>query len=216
MFTGIVTQTGQIVELAAKEQGFRLVVQCPDLPQEQVEIGDSISVNGVCLTVVEFSAERFSVDVSGETVACTTVGAWKVGQLVNLELALGFGARVGGHLVSGHVDGLAEIKQCLDVGEDNVSFSVGIPDGLAPFVAVKGSVCLDGVSLTVNRIEGDVFEVSCVPHTLACTILKDWSVGTLVNFEVDLVARYLARFVECRQSGGVIDEAMLKQYGWLA
>lgn len=183
MFTGIVQATGKIVRLSPLE------IECPALDRSDVAIGDSIAVQGVCLTVTELTKDGFTADVSAET-RRVTVGLDRTGAGVNLEKALALGERLGGHLVTGHVDGIGEV----------VSFAAGVlriraPRELARYVARKGSICVDGVSLTVNRVEGDAFEVFLIPHTLEITTLKRLASGERVNLEVDLIARYLERLL---------------------
>lgn len=194
MFTGIIQAVGNITAIHQQGGDARFHIATGALPLSGVQLGDSIAVNGVCLTVVELERDGFVADVSGETLACTTLGAWRNGQRVNLEKALTLGTRLGGHLVSGHVDGVGEI---LDRRQDarSVRFRVRLPSGLARYVAAKGSICLDGASLTVNSVAENDFEINLVPHTLAVTTLSDWRVGQVINVEVDQVARYLERLV---------------------
>jgi riboflavin synthase len=194
MFTGIIQAVGNITAIRQQGGDARLFVTTGSLPMNGVQPGDSIAVNGVCLTVIDMNNDGFGADVSGETLACTTLGSLKAGQRVNLEKALTLGTPLGGHLVSGHVDGVGEI---LERKQDarSVRFRLRLPAGLSRYVAAKGSICLDGASLTVNSIAGDEFEINLVPHTLAVTTLNDWRVGQRVNVEVDLVARYLERLV---------------------
>lgn len=194
MFTGIIQAVGKIT--ASRQQGgdARLRIETGSLPMTGVQLGDSIAVNGVCLTVVEQEKNEFSADVSGETLACTTLGSFGAGQRVNLEKALTLGTPLGGHLVSGHVDGVGEI---LERKQDarSVRFRIRLPAALSRYVAAKGSICLDGASLTVNHVDREEFEVNLVPHTLSVTMLSDWCTGQRINVEVDLVARYLERLV---------------------
>jgi riboflavin synthase len=194
MFTGIIQAVGNITAIRQQGGDARLFVATGSLPMNGVQPGDSIAVNGVCLTVIDMNNDGFGADVSGETLACTTLGSLKAGQRVNLEKALTLGTPLGGHLVSGHVDGVGEI---LERKQDarSVRFRLRLPAGLSRYVAAKGSICLDGASLTVNSVAGDEFEINLVPHTLVVTTLNDWRVGQRVNVEVDLVARYLERLV---------------------
>jgi riboflavin synthase len=186
MFTGIVQAVGKIARLDPLE------IDCPALERKDVAIGDSICVQGVCLTVTKLTKSGFAADVSAETRRVTT-GLDKAGEAVNLEKALAVGDRLGGHLVSGHVDGIGEVS----------SFAEGVlrihaPRELARYVARKGSICVDGVSLTVNKVEGDTFEVFLIPHTQEATTLGRLAAGAKVNLEVDLVARYLERLLADR------------------
>jgi len=192
MFTGIVSAQGTLVEKSAVGGDFRLRFRCPGMGLEQARAGDSICVSGACLTMLEPDADGFAADVSPETLALTTLGGLEPGQPVNLELALALGDRLGGHLVTGHVDGLAKlVSRHADARAERLEFEV--PAALAPYVARKGSVCLDGVSLTVNEVAGCRFTVCLIPHTLEVTTLGGLQPGDPVNFEVDLVARYVER-----------------------
>jgi len=180
MFTGIVEAVGKIVRVHPLE------VECPALGQAGIAVGDSICVQGVCLTVTAITPRGFTADVSGETLRVTS-GLDRPGE-VNLEKALAMGERVGGHLVTGHVDGVGEVLQFA-----NGLLQVRAPRELKRYLAGKGSICVDGVSLTVNRVEGDVFEVNLIPHTLQVTTLARLAPGAKVNLEVDLIARYVYR-----------------------
>jgi riboflavin synthase len=192
MFTGIVQAIGTIEALTPLQGGVRLTVDAGGLDLADVERGDSICVQGACLTVVAIAGERLSFDVSRETLDCTT-GLAHPGN-VNLETSLALGDKLGGHLVTGHVDGVGEVLAFEPAGE-SVLLRLRAPAGLAKYVARKGSVCVDGVSLTVNRVEGDVFEINLIPHTLAVTTLSRLAPGAKVNLEVDLVARYVERML---------------------
>lgn len=182
MFTGIVQAVGRIVRLRP------LAVDCPGLDLTDVGVGDSICVQGVCLTVTELLPSGFTADVSEETLRVTT-GLDREGD-VNLEKSLALGDRLGGHLVTGHVDGVGAL-----VRQEGSLFAFRAPADLARFIARKGSVCVDGVSLTVNAVSGDVFEVNLIPHTLSVTTLSRLAPGSKVNLEVDLVARYVERLL---------------------
>jgi riboflavin synthase len=186
MFTGIVQATGKILQLNPLE------VDCPALDRGDVAIGDSISVQGVCLTVTRLTKTGFTADVSAETRRVTT-GLDKTGAAVNLEKALALGERLGGHLVTGHIDGIGEVSSFADG-----VLRIRAPRNIARYVARKGSICVDGVSLTVNQVEGDTFEVFLIPHTLEVTTLGRLAAGAKVNLEVDLVARYLERLLADR------------------
>lgn len=195
MFTGIVTCKGTLAEKAFHGGDSRLRFHCDGLALETARPGDSVCVSGVCLTLLEPDATGFSADVGPETLSLTTLGDLEPGQAVNLELALALGDRIGGHLVTGHVDGLARLlARRPDANSERQEFEV--PQALARYVARKGSVCLDGVSLTVNAVAGNRFSVCLIPHTLEVTTLGDLQPGDAVNFEVDLVARYIERLNE--------------------
>lgn len=192
MFTGIIEAIGKIIKRLQIKGDVRLTIRTNDLDLVDVKLGDSIAFNGVCLTVVEMTADTVSVDVSVETLSCTSLKHLAEGDHVNLEKALLASSRLGGHLVSGHVDGLAEI---MEMGSDarSVWYRFQVPQQLAKFIAAKGSVCVDGVSLTVNEVHGQQFTVNIIPHTMAKTIFQYYRVGQQVNIEVDLIARYLDR-----------------------
>jgi len=199
MFTGIITDVGHVRRLrrAAKlEDGLELTVATA-YDAASIELGASIACSGVCLTVVSVEPGAFTVQASGETLACSTLGGWRQGTPVNLERALRVGDELGGHIVSGHVDGTAEILDRRPDGE-SVRFTFALAATLAPFVASKGSVALDGVSLTVNEIERDRFGVNIIPYTLTHTNLGDAVAGQAMNLEIDPIARYVARLVELR------------------
>jgi len=190
MFTGIVAAVGKVRSAQPGSQGVRMVIEAAGLELDDVALGDSIAVNGVCLTVTALDAQTFAVDVSPETIACTV--GFEPGGAVNLEKALRLSDRLGGHLVSGHVDGTGEVVEFEPVG-DNRLLAVRVPRALSRYVAQKGSITINGVSLTVNAIEGDVFSVNLIPHTLAQTNLRQLASGVRVNLEVDLLARYVER-----------------------
>ena len=201
----------------------RLSVATGKLALEGVALGDSIAVNGVCLTAVSLNGAEFSADVSRETLALTTLGGLKAGSPVNLEKALTLATPLGGHLVSGHVDGVGDL---LDRHDDGRSWRLRIqaPADLAKYIAHKGSICVDGTSLTVNAVDGRVFELNIVPHTLVETIIGGYGPGTRVNLEVDLIARYLERLLLGERAaepkgtgkGGGIDAAFLAEHGFLS
>jgi riboflavin synthase len=194
VFTGIIQDVGRVLALEALGGDTRLTVAVDRLDLSRTVIGDSIAVGGVCLTAVALQPRAFSADVSRETLTLTTIGDWRVGRRVNLEPALRAGDALGGHLVSGHVDGVAEVLGRTDEARSQ-RFRIRVPQGLARYVARKGSVTLDGVSLTVNTVEQQEFEVNLVPHTLAVTTLAGLAVGDRVNVEVDLIARYTERLL---------------------
>lgn len=197
MFTGIVSAVGTIVRTEPRELGLRLAIDAGPLDLGDVGIGDSIAINGVCLTVVAIAGRVFEVDVSQETLDCT-VGLGVQGS-VNLEKSLRLADRLGGHLVAGHVDGVGEVIAFEPVGE-NRRLVVRAPRELAKYIARKGSVTVQGVSLTVNRVEDAQFEINLIPHTLDATTLQHLAPGACVNLEVDLMARYVERMLE--SSGG--------------
>lgn len=198
MFTGIIEAIGQVIAMQPNAGDLRLRIGRGNLALHDVVLGESIAVNGVCLTVVAFSAEHFEADVSNETLRCTTLGALQVGSPVNLERAMRADGRFGGHLVSGHVDGVGEVRSITPESRSQI-WRFRVPTSLSRYIAAKGSVCIDGTSLTVNTVEADEFEVNLVPHTLANTRFHALSPGARVNIEVDLIARYVERL----RSGGV-------------
>jgi riboflavin synthase len=197
MFSGIIADIGTISSAQDREGGLRLSVETQDLGMDDVSLGDSIAVNGVCLTVVKMTGKTFTVDVSRETLDCT-VGLERQGGLVNLEKALRLSDRLGGHLVSGHVDGVGEVLAFNDIGE-SWRLIVRAPQALAKYIAVKGSITINGVSLTVNRVAGGEFEVNLIPHTLAVTTLDQLCAGAKVNLEIDLITRYVERMMQAEK-----------------
>ncbi len=190
MFTGIVSDMGAVRAVDARGDA-RFTIAAP-FDCGTVAIGASIACSGACLTVVDKGADWFAVDVSAETLSCTTLGAWRAGTKVNLERSLKVGDELGGHFVLGHVDGVATLTAREPAG-DSERFEFTAPDDLARFIAVKGSVAIDGVSLTVNRVDGASFDINVIPHTLSCTILGAAAPGDGVNLEIDVLARYVAR-----------------------
>ena len=219
MFTGIIQATGEVAALEASGGDLRLRVRTGKLDLENVAIGDSIATSGVCLTVVALPGDGFWADVSAETLACTGIGSLKVGDRVNLEKALTASTPLGGHLVSGHVDGLAEVVSRQDDGR-SVRFRMRAPRTLARYIAAKGSVCVDGISLTVNSVEGAEFELNIVPHTLAETTMGEFQPGRTFNLEVDIIARYLERLMlgkKAAESAATgIDKALLQRRGFIS
>jgi len=197
MFSGIIADVGAITRAEDRNGGLRLSVSTRALGMDDVQLGDSIAVNGVCLTVVEKKGDAFTVDVSRETLNCT-VGLERKGARVNLEKALRLSDRLGGHLVSGHVDGVGEVVTFTDLGE-SWTLRVRAPQALAKYIAAKGSITINGVSLTVNRVAGAEFEVNLIPHTLAVTTLNELKAGARVNLEIDLIARYVERMMAAEQ-----------------
>ena len=197
MFTGLVEGVGTLVARETRGGDARLRIGVGTLPFDSVQLGESISVNGVCLTVVAFDTAHFEADASNETLALTTLGALPVGHALNLERAMRPDDRLGGHLVSGHVDGVGQVLQ---VSEDARSqrWAFAAPKPLLRYIAQKGSICVDGVSLTVNAVDDAGFEVALVPHTIAHTAFARTTIGDAVNLEVDLVARYVERLLTTR------------------
>jgi riboflavin synthase len=194
MFTGIIESIGKIAKMEKRGGDVRLHIATGKLDLSDVALGDSIAVNGVCLTAVVLPGDGFVADVSNETLSLTSLGQLSTGSPVNLEKALTMSTRLGGHLVSGHVDGLGEV---IAKSEDarSIRFTLKAPDELAKYIAHKGSVTVDGTSLTVNAVKGAEFELNIVPHTAQETIMSEYEVGRKVNLEVDLVARYLERLL---------------------
>ncbi|TDF39790.1 riboflavin synthase [Alteromonadaceae bacterium M269] len=194
MFTGIIEALGTVSRMEPRGGDVRLTVSTGKLDMGDVKLGDSIAVNGVCLTAVEFSSDYFCADVSTETVKRTGFAQYSAGQMVNLEKALMATSRLGGHIVSGHVDGLGTV---LSIAENARSIEIWIQaeDNLARYLAEKGSITVDGVSLTVNDVNGAEFMLTLIPHTLQETIIQHYKVGTKVNLEVDVIARYVERLV---------------------
>jgi riboflavin synthase len=205
MFTGIIQAVGNIQSREMRDGDARLAVNTGTLDMISVSLGDSIAVNGVCLTAVEYSANSFSADVSGESLSRTTLGDLKSGSKVNLEMAVTPTTHLGGHLVSGHVDGVGEVVKRWDDARSE-RFVIKAPDSLSKYIAEKGSICVDGISLTVNGIAGCEFELNIVPHTLDSTTMGEFKVGQQVNLEVDIIARYLERLL-------LGDEAAKLEYG---
>jgi riboflavin synthase len=202
MFTGIVTDVGEVLSVEPRAEGLsRLTIAC-SYDHSSIAIGASIACGGVCMTAVETgkrgNREVFSVDAAAETLRLTTVGSWQAGTRINLERSLRMGDELGGHLVSGHVDGLAELVAREDL-TDMARLTLRVPRPLARFIAQKGSVALDGVSLTVNEVTEDTFSVLIIPHTLSVTTFGALKTGDMINLEVDVMARYAARLMEARQ-----------------
>lgn len=194
MFTGIITGLGQISGIRQQEKGVRATIACDGFALEDVAIGDSIACNGACLTVVAKTTNSFAVDISQESLRCTA-GLDRVGAEINLEKALRLSDRLGGHLVSGHIDGVGDVVSFTPVGE-SWDLRIRLPGDLEKFVASKGSITIDGVSLTVNSIAQQVFSINIIPHTFAATSFKRLAPGIRVNIEVDQIARYLAQLAK--------------------
>jgi riboflavin synthase len=204
MFTGIISDLGEVLQVMEKSEGLRrLTIKCSYDP-DTIDVGASIACSGACLTVVSRGRTRlrrfFAVDAAAETLRLTTAGSWRQGTRLNLERSLRLGDELGGHLVSGHVDGVAELV-ARDDFVDSAGLTLRVPDKLARFIAPKGSVTLDGVSLTVNEVKGATFSVLIIPHTLEVTTLGSLAVGARLNLEVDLMARYAARLLEAAPRG---------------
>ena len=213
MFTGIIAALGEITALQPKGGDLKLVINAGKLDCGDVKLGDSIAINGVCLTVVDMDNQQLSFDVSQETITRSSLAQLKTGSQVNLEKALAVGERLGGHFVSGHVDGLGQIDSIKEFAR-SWQIAVNVPSELQRYIAEKGSICIDGASLTVNKVTAKGFEVNIIPHTLQETIIKDYKVSSKVNLEVDLIARYLERLLPAQESKLTPD--FLKQHGYLA
>ena len=202
MFTGLVSDIGEIIAVRERAEGLRRLAIACSYPRASISEGASIACAGVCLTVVEIAEQggrtSFAVDAAAETLKLTTVGRWQAGRRINLERALKLGDEIGGHLVAGHVDGVAVVT-ARDELTDMLRLELRVAPGLARFAAPKGSVALDGVSLTINEVAGDTFSVLIIPHTLRVTTLGGLAQGAEVNIEVDVMARYAARLVESRE-----------------
>jgi riboflavin synthase len=194
MFTGIIEAIGQVKSLTEIRSEWRLVLETKSLDMSDVKIGDSIAVSGCCLTVVEMTPTSFAADVSNETLRCTSLGSLKPGSRVNLEKAMLATDRFGGHIVSGHVDGVGTLIQSTPEGQ-SVKLIFRVPAELSKYIAAKGSICIDGTSLTVNEVDGDEFAINVIPHTQEETIIGEYGIDRKVNLEVDLVARYLERLM---------------------
>lgn len=195
MFTGIILAIGKITAIQKRGGDCRLTIHTGQLSLEDAALGDSIAVNGVCLTAVELGLQYFCADVSNETLSRTILNTAQAGTPVNLELALTPTTRLGGHIVSGHVDGIGTVVEKKSDGR-SIRFKFKAPDTLAKYIAEKGSICINGISLTVNSVDGAMFDVNIVPHTLKETTLGDTEVGSKVNLEVDLLARYMERLMK--------------------
>ena len=225
MFTGIIQAVGKIVVIethggpstSSGQADARVRIDAGGLDMGDVNQGDSIAVNGVCLTAVEYGSSGFTADVSSETLARTTLGSLRTGDRVNLEKALTPSSRLGGHIVSGHVDAVGEVLERQHAAR-SVRFRIQAPAAFARYIAAKGSICVDGVSLTVNAVTGAVFDFNAVPHSLQATILDEYRPGQKVNLEVDLIARYLERLLLGERAAGedaTLSRAFLAEHGFL-
>ena len=214
MFTGIVEATGKIALLQKKQGDLAIRIQSKNLDMSDVKLGDSIATNGVCLTVVDKHIDGFSADLSNETISLTGFAHYALGQTVNLEKAMQPVSRLGGHLVSGHVDGIATIT-AINANARATEYWLATDENLMKYIPYKGSVCIDGISLTVNAVEGN--KLTIVPHTSGQTTIADFKVGTQVNLEVDQIARYLERLVRGAEqpTGSDISMSLLAKAGFI-
>ena len=194
MFTGIIQSKGSIKEIFSSSDGARLKINTHVLDLSDTNVGDSIAVDGVCLTVTELTESSFTADVSNETLTCTTFSALKQGKNVNLERSLRVNQGIDGHLVSGHVDGIGAVNS-IEKDGDSVRIKIEVQGDIIKYIAKKGSICINGVSLTVNSVENNFFDVNIVPHTLSATTLGDLSLQSNVNIEIDQIARYVERLL---------------------
>ena len=216
MFTGIIEATGKIVELTQKQGDLAIRIQSNNLDMKDVKLGDSIATNGVCLTVVAKHSDGFSADLSNETISLTGFAHYKKGQTVNLEKAMQPLSRLGGHLVSGHVDGIATVES-ISPNARATEYWLSTNSDLMKYIPYKGSVCIDGISLTVNEVEQNRFKLTIVPHTAEQTTIAEFQVGTQVNLEVDQIARYLERLIKGAEqpSRSDISMSLLVQAGFI-
>ncbi len=216
MFTGIIEAVGKVAAKQPKGLDIRLYITTGKLDLRDVKLGDSIAVSGVCLTATDLPGDGFWADVSRETLDRTVLGGLAPGATVNLERALTPTTRLGGHLVSGHVDGIGVVTEFRQEGR-SWRLQIQAPDKLARYIAEKGSICVDGVSLTVNGVDGALFDLNIVPHTLQETTLAEHQPGRRVNLEVDIIARYLERLLlgeKAAQPGGRLSESLLREHGF--
>jgi riboflavin synthase len=209
MFTGIIAAIGQVESVQPKGGDLKLQIATGKLDLADVKLGDSVALNGVCLTVVEMKAASLSFDVSKESLQRTSLNKISTGSEVNLEKAMAVGDRLGGHIVSGHVDGLGKVVS-LQASARSVQFRFETPAELMRYIAEKGSICIDGISLTVNKVGDNWFEVNIIPHTMQETIISNYQSGSQVNLEVDIIARYLERLMPEATSKGITKETLMK------
>ncbi len=217
MFTGIIQAIGKVAALEPQGVDMRMRVQTGKLDLSDLALGDSIATSGVCLTAIELPGNGFWADVSGETLATSTFSEIRVGDAVNLEKALTPTARLGGHLVSGHVDGVGKVLERRDDGR-SIRYRMAAPSELAKYIAAKGSICVDGISLTVNDVDGAIFDLNIVPHTLRETTMREFAAGRGINLEVDIIARHLERLLmgeHAAEPGGPISMEFLAEHGFL-
>jgi riboflavin synthase len=212
MFTGIIQAVGRVARLESRGGDVRLHVDTLELDLADAQLGDSIAVSGVCLTAITLGAHAFSADVSNETLSLTSLGQLEAGDPVNLEKALRLADRLGGHLVSGHVDGLGKVVSIASDGRSQ-RWTFDVPAAISRYIAAKGSVCIDGTSLTVNEVSGDRFGVNLIPHTVEHTAFHARRPGDAVNIEVDVIARYVERLLASGEALR-LDEKFLKQHGF--
>ncbi len=218
MFTGIIEAVGQIKSLQINADGARLVIDVGSLDMSDVKLGDSIATNGICLTAVAFDQHSYTADVSNETLKRTAFGNYQQGQAVNLEKAMLPTTRFGGHIVSGHVDAVTQVTAIKHNG-NSIEYWLALPQEFARYISEKGSITVDGISLTVNAVNEDQFRLTIVPHTIEQTIIKHYQIGTKVNLEVDLIARYLERLLlkggDKNSSAKGISEETLRKAGFM-
>jgi len=212
MFTGIIRSKGRIEALERRGGDVRLRIAAPELDWASFEVGESIAVNGVCLTATRIHDDGFDTDVSNETLSVTSLGDVAAGDPVNLEPSLAIGDRLGGHIVSGHVDCMGTVR-ALEKDARSVRITIEIPAAFSRYAARKGSITVDGVSLTVNSVSGDTFSVNIIPHTAEVTIIGDYAPGRGVNIEVDMLARYLERLLARDDDGGISID-FLREHGY--
>ena len=213
MFAGIIQAQGNIKEIRSSNKGAVFVLNSNSLDLSDVSIGDSIAVNGVCLTVTQLDDNSFSADVSLETLNCTTFSQLKKGQNINLEKSLRLDQGIDGHLVSGHVDGVGKVTSITIEGE-SIRMKIKVDDNLVKYIAKKSSICINGVSMTVNEIDGNVFSVNIIPHTFSVTTLDELKVNSQVNIEIDIIARHIEQLLNHKTSAR-IDKALLIKNGYL-
>jgi riboflavin synthase len=213
MFTGLIADVGTVERVAPRQGGVRLTLRPKRLGVDTLELGESVACSGCCLTVAERGGGLVSFDAIPETLSRTTVGSWRPGTPVNLERALAVGDRLGGHMVAGHVDAVGEILGRTPEGQ-GTRLTVSLPASIAPLVAEKGSIAIDGISLTVARVQRDRFEVALIPETLTRTTLGAAGVGTRLNLEADIVARHVARLLELGATPGGMDAGSLARWGY--
>jgi riboflavin synthase len=197
VFTGIIEETGSVLEYTPHTTGSRLRIQCA-LVREDLATGDSISVNGVCLTAVDLESNSFAADLAPETLRRSNLGQLKASDLVNLERSMAANGRYSGHIVQGHVDGTAELVKFDLLGDGNWWLTIRVPAELDRYIVSKGSICIDGVSLTVAALENDLLSVTIIPHTYTVTAMRNWTLGRRVNLEVDVIAKYVEKMIGAR------------------